>query len=81
MYQYAGRILHDDKMRELHREAADSSLAALARPQRRTTRARAGAALQAARVRASSWLRDDPSAHGLRGRFSPSTHPKLAEDA
>ena len=45
MHQYAGRILHDDRMRELYREAADSRLVALARPQRRTMRERAVAAL------------------------------------
>ena len=70
MHDYAGRILHDDKMRGLYREAAESSLAALARPQRLTIRARA-----------SRWLRGNPLAHSLRGRLGPTANPKLAENA
>ena len=80
MHQYAG-IVHEDKMRALYREAAESRLAAQARPQGRATRVRAVAALQEAGVRASRWLRADPLAHGHRGRLRPSTNPKLAEDA
>ena len=81
MHEYAGRILHDDRMRELHREAADSRLVALPRPQRRTMRGRAVAVLEEARVSASSWLRGDSMAHGHRGRLRPSTDAKLAQDA
>jgi len=80
MHQYAAMV-HDEKMRGLYREAAESRLAAQARPQGRATRLRAVAALQDARVRASRWLRGNPLAHGHRGRLRPSTNPQLAEDA
>jgi len=80
MNQYAGIVL-EEKVRGLYREAAESRLAAQARPQGQATRARAVAALQEARLRASRWLRSDPLAHGHGGRLRPSPNPKLAQDA
>ena len=80
MNQYASIVL-DEKIRGLYREAAESRLAAQARPNGRATRGRAIAALQEARLRASRWLRADPLAHGHGGRLRTSTNPKLAQDA
>ncbi len=81
MHDYTGRILHDDKMRQLYREAADSRLAALARPPRWTARVRAIVGFREVRVSASRWLRGDPVAHGHGGRLGTRTNPELAENA
>jgi hypothetical protein len=81
MNDYAGRMFHDDKMRVLYREAAQSWLAAEARPRSRTARGRAVAALRKARVGASGWLGGDPMAHGLRSRLGPRPDLELAKDA
>ena len=72
MHEYTGQILHEDRMRTLRREAAQSRLAAGPR--------RDGWFRQAL-ARISGWARRDALAHGLRGGLRPATDPQLREDA
>jgi hypothetical protein len=72
MHDYTAKILHDDRMRTLRREAAEARLAAGPRRDGWFRQTLAGI---------SGWARRDALAHGLGGSLRPTTHPQLSEDA
>ena len=82
MHQYAAMIIHDQRMKTLEGEAAQSRLAAELRGEPSNpwfARARGG--LRQALARTSAWARRNPLANGLGGSLRPATDPQLREDA
>jgi hypothetical protein len=82
MHDYRAMIIHDDRMRTLRAEAAESRLAAeLRRDRGRSTLATARGWLRQGFGRTSGWARRDALAHGFGGGLRPATDPQLREDA
>ena len=84
MHDYTAMIIHDDRMKTLRAEAAQSQLAAAARL--RGDRSSLGLAtargwLRQAVRRTSGWARRDALAHGFGGSLRPAIDPQLPEDA
>lgn len=81
MHDYTVQRIHDDRMRDLEREADRSALAAIARKGRPRRGFRARAWLWLSALLAGSGGRDgNPEPDSLGGGFRPPAHPKLGED-
>jgi hypothetical protein len=97
MHDYTANILHDDRMRTLRREAADSRLARkppatqVAATQVPATQAPATEAARRPRgfgiglvlrtARISGWARRNAPTHGFGGSLRAATDAQLAKDA
>jgi hypothetical protein len=87
MHDYTANILHNDRIRTLRREAADSRLAARApkapaqahQAPRRSRGLATGFVMRVAHI--SGWARRDAPTHGFGGSLRTATDPQLAEDA
>ena len=82
MNDYTAMIIHNDRMRVLRAEAAESRLAAESRGERSKSKlATARGWLRQALGRPSAWARRDALAHGFGGGLRPATDAQLAKDA
>ena len=78
MHDYTARIIHDDRMKTLRGEAAQSRLAAELRGDPSSAAlARARGWLRQALAQVSGWARRDALAHSLGGSLRTTTDPQL----
>jgi hypothetical protein len=82
MHDYAATIIHNDRVRTLRAEGAESRLAAESRHERgRSALVTARDWLGQGFGRGSAWARRDALAHGFGGSLRPATDAQLRKDA
>jgi hypothetical protein len=82
MHDYTARILYEDRLKELRREADEMRLGAETHRARSTSYAAPIRRwLGDMRAWISTWPRGDSLAHGLRRSLGPAADPRFGEDA